>query len=215
MNKMSDKKIEEFRGISDLVVAEMTKNTADELTYGDVIPLAGVAELSKETETSQEEHYYDNVAALVITGEGADTLKVKISALSLDRLALITGRHYDAEKDMLVEIPYKTKYFAVGYKTGIVGDSGEHDRYVWRYMCQFALPNESYKTKTNDTTAEGQELELKCVYTKKRFDVAGNGELVPLKATVVANTGKADLSEFFSKVTFPTDVKAKAEPAGE
>lgn len=209
----SEKKIEEFRGISDIVIVPLIEDTADNLVYGDeVIPLAGAAELTKETETSQESHYYDNVAALVISGEGADKIKMKISALALDRLALISGRYYDPEKDMFVETPRKIKYFALGYKTGVTGDSGEHDRFVWRYKVQFSLPNESYKTKTNESTAEGQEIECTAIYTNKRFVV--DGESVPLKALVVANKGKADLSTYFDKPTYPDDVKVKAA-AGE
>lgn len=207
----SPKKYEEFRGISDVVVAPIISDTAEELTYGEVIPLCGTSELTKETETSQESHYYDNVAALVVSGEGADNVKMKISALALDRLALISGRYYDATRDMYVERPRAVKYFALGYKTGITGDSGEHDRFAWRYKVQFNLPNESYKTKTNDASAEGQELDCVAIYTNKRFEV--DGETVPLKALVVADTGKADLTEFFSKVTFPDDVTV-AEAAG-
>ena len=204
---------EEYRGISDVVIAPLVKNTATELTYGTVIPLAGIAELTRETETSQESHYYDNQAALVVSGEGADTVKMKVSALGLDRLAQISGRYYDETKDMYVETPRAIKYFAVGYKTGITGDSGEHDRYVWRYMCQFDLPSEAYKTKDNSATAEGQEVTMTCIYTKKRFTI--DGEKKPLKALVVADTGKADLSTFFDQVTFPEDVKAVTNnPAG-
>lgn len=201
-----DKKYEEFRGVSDVVIAPLLTNTLTELTYGEVIPLAGVAELSKDVETSQETHYYDNQAALVVSGEGADNYKLKMSALDLQRLALISGRHYDADTDMLVETPHTIRYFAVGYKTGVVGDSGEHDRYVWKYMCQFAIPNEAFKTKDNAATAEGQEITMTAIHTKKRFVI--NGESKPAKGIVVANTGKADLSTFFDKVTMPDEVKA-------
>lgn len=203
------KKIEEYRGVSDVVIAPLTADTTDELTYGEVVELAGISELSKEVETSQETHYYDNVAALVISGEGADNYTLKLSALDLQRLALISGRHYDETTGMLVETERSLNYFAVGYKTGLTGDValGDYDRYVWKYKCQFDVPGENAKTKDNSTTAEGQEIKLTSIFTNHRFDIDGKQKAV--KGIVVANVGKADLTNFFKAVTLPTDVKAK------
>lgn len=201
------KVIEEFRGVSDVVIAQITANTSTDLTYGEVMPLCGVAELSKETSTSQETHYYDNSAALVISGEGEDKLTLKTSAVPLDKLALITGRHYDANLDALIECEREQRYFAVGYKTGLVGSDTEHNRYVWRYVCQFDIPKESFKTKDNNATAEGQELTLTAIHTIKKFEIDGKQKSV--KATVVKE-GKADLSTFFDKVVLPGELTAKA-----
>lgn len=207
------KKIEEFRGVSDFVIAPMLTDTADGMTYGEVIPLAGIQELTKEVETSQETHYYDNVAALVISGEGADNYTVKVSALDLQRLSLISGRHYDADKDMMVETERKLQYFAVGYKTGLTGDveRGDYDRYVWKYKCQFDMPGDSAKTKDNSATAEGQELKLVSIFTNYREEI--DGKMKPLKGLVVAE-GKADLSTFFTAVTKPSEVTVKAASGG-
>lgn len=206
MEGANKKVIEEFRGISEAVIARVLKNDGDELTFGEVRPFAGMAELSKETTTSQETHYYDNVAAIVITSEGEDKLSLKTSALPLELLAEITGRHYDEEKDMIIEGERETRYFAFGYKTGVVGTSTEHDRYVWRYICQFSTPKESYKTKDNNATAEGQELELTSVFTQKKFDVGGKQKTIK---AIVLKEGKADLSKFFDKVTLPDEVTVK------
>lgn len=209
------KKIEEFRGVSDVVIAPLTADTAEELTYGEVIPLAGISELSKEVETSQETHYYDNVAALVISGEGADNYTMKLSALDLQRLALVSGRHYDEATGMLVETERKLQYFAVGYKTGLTGDValGDYDRYVWKYKCQFNMPGEAAKTKDNSSTAEGQEIKLVSIFTNHRFEI--DGKKKSAKGIVVADVGKADLSTFFDTVTLPDAVKAAAAAAAD
>lgn len=212
---MEAMKIVETRGVSDVVIAPLTADTAEELTYGEVLELAGISELNKEVETSQETHYYNNVAALVISGEGADNYTMKLSALDLQRLALISGRHYDEATGMMVETERSLKYFAVGYKTGLTGDVeiGDYDRYVWKYKCQFDMPNESAKTKDNNATAEGQEIKLTSIFTNHKFEIDGKQKAV--KGIVVADIGKADLSQFFSKVTLPTEVTAKAAAAGE
>ena len=203
-------KIEEYRGVADLVIAPLTKDDENELTYGDVIELAGIAELSKETETAQETHYYNNKAATVISGEGADTYTLKISALELQRLALIAGRHYDEVTGALLETIRKLKYFAVGYTTGLTGDAeiGDYDRYVWKYKCQFDLPNEKAVTKSNQATAEGQELKFTSIFTNHKFETE-EGEKESAKGLVVADVGKVDLADFFKKVTFLADLKEK------
>ena len=47
-----DKIIEEYRGIRDLVAAQLLTDTLEELTYDTPFPVAGIAELTKSTENS-------------------------------------------------------------------------------------------------------------------------------------------------------------------
>lgn len=62
--------ITEYRGVEDLVAAEVLtdNNTEGEgYTVGEVFSIAGVAEISKTTSNSNESHYYDNIPAIVIS----------------------------------------------------------------------------------------------------------------------------------------------------
>ena len=112
-------KIVEYRGIEGLVYAEVKTDTTDTQGYttGTVKELAGVAELTKSTESSSEAHYYDNMPSVVIESTGSDEVTVSVSAIPLDVLADITGQYYDADTGMLVEGARESKYFAIGYKT--------------------------------------------------------------------------------------------------
>ena len=104
-------KYTEYRGVKSLVAAEVTKDEAGELTFGTPFQVAGVAELSKDTETGSDTHFYDNIPAIVIDSTGADTVKINASALDLDVLAKLTGQYYDETTGMLVEGERESKYY--------------------------------------------------------------------------------------------------------
>ena len=95
--------IVEWRGVSDLVAAEVLTDTNDSFTTGPVFAIAGVAEISKTTSSSNEAHYYDNIPAVVISGQGADEITVNVSALPADVAAFISGQYYDETTGMFVE----------------------------------------------------------------------------------------------------------------
>ena len=90
--------ITEYRGVEDLVAAEvLTDNNNEEEGYttGEVFDIAGVAEISKSTSSSNESHYYNNMPAVVVSSTGADEVTLSVSAIPLDILAKITGQKYD------------------------------------------------------------------------------------------------------------------------
>ena len=75
-------KYTEFRGVDNLVAAEVTTDDNEEsggYVTGAVFPIAGAAEISKTTETSSETKYYDNIPALVLNSEGADEITITCS----------------------------------------------------------------------------------------------------------------------------------------
>ena len=88
MNKNLDE-IVEYRGVTDLVVAEVLSDNNKEgegYKTGEVYELAGVGEISKSTSNSSESKYYNNMAAIVINSVGADEIKCSTSVLPLDKL---------------------------------------------------------------------------------------------------------------------------------
>ena len=95
--------VEEFRGTDKLYYAEVLKDDETGIQFGPVKRLAPVAEISRTTETSSETHYYDNKAAIVIKGEGSDTVNLTVSVLDLETLADITGKNYDSATGALLD----------------------------------------------------------------------------------------------------------------
>lgn len=197
--------IVEYRGVEGLVAAEVLTddNGTDGYTTGSVFAIAGVAEISKSTESSNESHYYDNMPAVVVSSTGSDEVTVTVSAIPLDVLAEITGQKYDATTGSLIEGARDTKYFALGYQTKKTnGDV----MYVWRYKGTFNIPEQTNATEDDGTDANGQEITYTGISTTHKWEsyADSQGNARGAKALVVdTSKGLADVSTFFDTVTTP------------
>lgn len=200
--------IVEYRGVEGLVAAEVTTDdnsteTGHGYVTGNVFAIAGVAEISKTTDSSNEAHYYDNIPAVVVTNVAADTITISASAIPLDVLAEITGQTYDTATGSLIEGPRDVKYFALGYKTR---KTNGDEVYVWRYKGTFNIPDQTNTTENDSTDANGQEIVYTGISTTHKFTKTGKGA----KALNV-DVGKdlADVDEFFDAVTTPDTLTTK------
>lgn len=172
------KKYFEYRGVSDAVYAEVTKDANDEITFGTPKHFAGVAEIGKTTESSNEAHYYDNIPAIIISSTGSDEITINASGIPFDILAEITGQTYDATTGMFVEEEREPKYFAFGYVTQKTDGT---EVFVWRLKGSFNLPDQTSQTKDDGTDANGQELTFTGISTTHEFTKTGK----PAKAVNV------------------------------
>lgn len=202
--------IVEWRGVEGLVAAEVTvddNETGDNHGYvtGSVFAIAGVAEISRATDSSNEAHYYDNIPAVIVSNTASDTVTITASAIPFDVLAEITGQNYDSATGSLIEGPRDFKYFALGYKTK---KTNGDEVYVWRYKGTFSIPDQTNSTENDGTDANGQEIVFTGISTTHKFTKTGKGA----KALNV-DLGKdlANVSTFFDEVTTP-DTLAKKTP---
>ncbi len=197
MNKGLDE-IVEYRGVTDLVIAEVLTDNNKEgegYTTGEVIELAGVGEISKTTGNSSESKYYNNMAAIVINSTGADEIKCSVSVIPQDKLALITGQDYDEETGTLIEGERKVKYFALGYKTK---KTNGDEIYVWRHKGTFNIPDNTHATENDGTDSNGQEVTYTGISTTHKFNKTRK---VAKAINVDVSKGLADVSTFFDTVT--------------
>lgn len=206
---MDKVKCVEYRGIRDVVAAEVLVDTTEKFECGEPFSVAWTSELSRETESSSETKYYDNVPASVIDSTGADTVGVNTSAMSNQVIAKLTGQYYDEELDMLVEGDREAKYYALGYITETT--DGE-EMFVWRNKGKFGIPSSTHATKNDGTDANGQELTYTGIMTVHKFAKTG-------KQAKAVNIPKSkcpmDEATFFSSVqTVDTIEAAKTQPAG-
>ena len=193
----------EFRGVDNLVFAEVTSDGAEGYETGDVKPLSPVAEIGKTVETSSEAKYYDNKAMLTINSEGADEITLTVAPLDIEVLAEICGKTYDATTGMMIDGERQNKYFAIGYRTK--GTDGGY-RYVWRLKGTFNIPDETVATENDGTDSNNQELTFTGISTTHAFTKGGS-----CKGIVVdGRKAKTNVSAFFETVQTPDTVKAGA-----
>lgn len=193
--------IEEYRGVEQLVYAEVTTDTTDAYETDEVKPLAGVAEISRSTESSSEVHYYDNMPAVTIESTGADEITASVSAIPLDVIAEITGQYYDETTGTLIEGERQNKTFALGY---IAEKTTGEKVLVWRFKGTFSIPDSVHTTKNDGTDANGQEIVYTGISTTHKFTKTGKGA-----KAINSLASKVDEATFFTTVTTPDTVKAK------
>lgn len=200
--------IVEWRGVEGLVAAEVTvddNETGEGHGYvtGSVFAIAGVAEISRTTDSSNEAHYYDNIPAVIVSNTASDTVTISASAIPFDVLAEITGQNYDSTTGSLIEGPRDFKYFALGYKTK---KTNGDEVYVWRYKGTFSIPDQTNSTENDGTDANGQEIVYTGISTTHKFTKTNKGA----KALNV-DLGKdlANVSTFFDTVTTPDTLTVK------
>lgn len=193
-----------YRGIENLVYAEVLTDDADGYTTGTVKKLAPVAEIGKATETSSEPKYYDNKPMVVVDSTGVDEVTLTLAGIPVDVLAEITGQYFDETLGAMVEGERENKYFAIGYEAKKTNGSKVM---VWRYKGTFGIPEDAYATEDDNTDANGQELKFTGIMTAHAFNKNGKGA----RALIVhTDTGKADVSTFFESVTTPDALQAKS-----
>lgn len=195
--------IKEYRGIRGLVCAEVKTDNAETFECDTPFEVAGVAELSRTTETTSESHYYDNVPAIVIDSTGADEVTITASAIPFDALAKITGQTYDAEKGMFVEGERANKYFALGY---ITKKTDGTEIFVWRLKGKFNIPDSTHATEDDGAEANGQEIVFTGINTNHKFTSIGNKTAKAVNVDTGVN--KVAETEFFASVQTPDTVEA-------
>lgn len=208
---MPEQQIFEFRGVDNFYFAEVIKDDPTGYTCGTPVHIP-VQEIGKSTNSSNEAHYYDNKAMIVVNSESADTITLVVAPPELEKLAQLLGKSFDATTGMMVDSPRSNKYYAIMYRTK--GTDGGY-RYVTRLKGQFAIPEETNATENDGTDTNNTTLTFTGIYTEYEFTKGKfNGtswEKSGAKGIVVdARYGLANLATFFSSVQTPDTIQASS-----
>ena len=197
--------IREWRGVKGLIAAEVLTddNGTDGYTTGTPFGIAGVAEISRVRDSTSEAHYYNDIPAVVITGESPDTVTINAAKIPLDVYAKITGQAYDNTTGTFIEGTRETKYFAIGY---ITEDNTGAEVYVWRLKGTFNTPDQTNSTINDGTDANGQELVYTGISTTHNFTATGKAARA---VNVEVEKDLVNVSNFFDSVQTPDTIVPK------
>lgn len=199
----------EYRGIRKVVIAEVIKNDTTGYTAGKWEEFSGCQSLGVTKNESSESHYYDNAARIVIDAEGADELAIVLSILANKMRAKIDGVEYDEASDMIVDIPRKKKYFAVGYIGELTDGTEEINIY---YNGKFSGGGETHNTKDDGTEATNVEYTYTGVHTTASIYTKADGRKVSVKRAKFPIKGKVTEEAVFGTFTDGTSTIAPMTP---
>ena len=206
-------KFQEYRGVSNIVIAELTETDNGDGTvtakYGAVEKLSGVQSIGGEVNEAAETHYYDNMPAVVVDSEGEDTYALVVSVPAKKTRAKIEGTTYDETTGALIGTKKVKKYFALGFIAELTDGTKE---YNWIYKGKFTGGAKKHNTKDGGTDATNMEYTYTSIHTSQTFEKCKNG---PCKYLSVEDDGRVDLTKFFTQVTTPDTLKAKTETETE
>ncbi len=186
-----------FRGVDNLVFAEVLVDDANQYVTGEVMELSAVANIAKKTENSSSPEFYNNIPLFVVQGLGATTLELQITPPDLKTFALITGQRYDSSKGTMIEGERENRYFAVGYK---YQGTDNYTRYAWYYKCSFNIPDETYETINSGTNTTNIGITCTAVNTTHKFAYDGKSARAIIADERLANYG---FDKFFTSVVTP------------
>ncbi len=165
-------------GLKDLVIAPLTADTEEAVTYGDIVKVAGAIEASITPNNADPDvQYADDVEHDVVYPDPEVSFKTKMVDSPLNIQKLIFGNQVDANGVLIRSATDTPPYFAVGFKS----EKANHKyRYVWLYKVRAKPMTENYATKEGKTinrqTGEVEWTAIKRTHDGQYHAVADEGE---------------------------------------
>ena len=165
-------------GLKNVVIAPLTADTEETLTYGALQQVAGAIEASVEPANADPDvQYADDAEFDVLYPDPELTFKTKMADVPLTIQEMIFGNQID-DNGVLIRTSTDTPpYYAVGF----VSEKSNHkNRYVWLYKVRAKPLTENYSTKEGTKitrqTGEIQWTAIKRTHDGRYQAVADEGE---------------------------------------
>jgi len=184
-----------------MVIAPLTVDTEETLTYGDLQLVAGAIEASIAPENADPDiQYADDIEFDVLYPDPELTFTTKMADIPLAIQEQIFGNQIDDNGVLIRSSTDKPPYFAVGFKSE---KSNHKFRYVWLYKVRAKPLTENYATKEGTTitrqTGDVEWTAIKRTHDNRYQAVADEGE-----NGFTAAMGETFLQSVYTPVITPT-----------
>ena len=154
-------------GLKNVVIAPLTADTEETLTYGDLQLMAGAIEASITPDnTDPDKQYADDVEFSVLYPDPELTFKTKMADIPLAIQEMIFGNKIDDNGVLIRTSTDQPPYFAVGFKSE---KSDNTYRYVWLFKVRAKPVTENYATREG-TSVTRQTGEVEWTAIKRTHD---------------------------------------------
>ncbi len=149
-------------GLKNVVLAPLTVDTEETITYGTLQAVAGAMEASITPENADPDvQYGDDVELDVLYPDPELTFKTKMADIPLVIQEMAFGNKIDDNGVLVRTASDKPPYFAIGFKSE---KSNGKFRYIWLYKVRAKPVTENYATKEGGTiTRQTGEVEWTCI----------------------------------------------------
>ena len=165
-------------GLKNMVIAPLTVDTEETLTYGDLQLVAGAIEATITPDNADPDiQYADDIEFDVLYPDPELTFTTKMADITLAIQEMIFGNNIDDNGVLIRTSTDKPPYFAVGFKSE---KSNGKFRFVWLYKVRAKPLTENYATKEGTTinrqTGEVEWTAIKRTHDSRYQAVADEGE---------------------------------------
>ena len=165
-------------GLKNMVIAPLTVDTEETLTYGDLQLVAGAIEATITPDNADPDiQYADDIEFDVLYPDPELTFTTKMADIPLAIQEMIFGNNIDDNGVLIRTSTDKPPYFAVGFKSE---KSNGKFRFVWLYKVRAKALTENYATKEGTTinlqTGEVEWTAIKRTHDSRYQAVADEGE---------------------------------------
>lgn len=205
-----DQKYGEFINVDNVHYALITADTSAAYTAGTPTYLAPVADIAGEPEINTQTTYYDGKAANNYVTEGKTELKITVSNVPAQLMAILLGKHYDAASGRVLDTGEPNPpQVALGFRFNMGTDGF---RYYWFQKGTFSGGAEEATTKKADVEVKTYQLTFTGVNTTHQWSIGGANKSLK---RIYADTADAafDPTGWFTAVQTPDTTSAPAAVA--
>lgn len=165
-------------GLKNMVLAPLTEDTEETLTYGTLQLVAGAIEASITPENADPDvQFADDVEFDTLYADPELAFKTQMADIPLAIQEMIFGNRIDDNGVLIRSASDKPPYFAVGFKSE---KSNHKFRFVWLFKVRAKPLTENYKTREGKTitrqTGEVEWTAIKRTHDGQYQAVADEGE---------------------------------------